>query len=270
MNTRSKIKITDEEYKDLLNNNIVSNKEKFKKIIFNIDDKNISNSISKFCKNLKITKKKISKIETEVYNEEFIGEFYNDRDSDYECLDQEYNEVPEYKYFKSLKNTKKIECLNILKRLNTFENKSTPFLYRFFDIPFDNLNTQLNIYNKIKRLDEMNESDSNYNKLYEWLDNVLKIPFNQIINLQIENPSQFIIHSYNILNETVYGHQNAKNQIVEIITDLIQKPNSKGKVFGIQGPMGNGKTTLLKNGLAKVLNRPFHLIQLGGLSDDLF
>ena len=34
--------------------------------------------------------------------------------------------------------------------------------------------------------------------------------------------------------------------------------------------MGNGKTTLLKNGLAKVLNRPFHLIQLGGVSDSSF
>ena len=34
--------------------------------------------------------------------------------------------------------------------------------------------------------------------------------------------------------------------------------------------MGNGKTTLLKNGLAKVLKRPFEMIQLGGASDSSF
>ena len=231
MNTRSKIKITDEEYKQLLNNNFLSNK----KITFKLDDKDI---ISKYCKSIKLSKKKLFEIEMEVYNKEFIEEFYNDRDSDYEVLDNEYKEIYEYEYFKSLNKNTKIEYLNLLKKLNKFENKSTPFLFRFLDIPFNNLNTQLCIYNKIKRLDDMNESDSNYNKLYEWIDNVLKIPFNKIIKLQIDNPSLFIINSYNILNETVYGHLNAKNQIVEIITDLIQKPNSKGKVFGIQG---NGK-----------------------------
>ena len=30
------------------------------------------------------------------------------------------------------------------------------------------------------------------------------------------------------------------------------------------GPMGNGKTTLVKEGIAKMINRPFEFISLGG------
>ena len=40
--------------------------------------------------------------------------------------------------------------------------------------------------------------------------------------------------------------------------------------MAIQGPMGNGKTTLIKNGIAKSLNRPFEFVALGGASDSFF
>ena len=34
--------------------------------------------------------------------------------------------------------------------------------------------------------------------------------------------------------------------------------------------MGNGKTTLIKEGVAKAINRPFHFIALGGASDSSY
>ena len=42
----------------------------------------------------------------------------------------------------------------------------------------------------------------------------------------------------------------------------IKNPESGGNVLAIQGPMGNGKTTLVKEGISKVLNRPFAFIAL--------
>ena len=36
------------------------------------------------------------------------------------------------------------------------------------------------------------------------------------------------------------------------------------------GPMGNGKTTLVKEGIAKMINRPFEFISLGGATDSCY
>ena len=55
-----------------------------------------------------------------------------------------------------------------------------------------------------------------------------------------------------------------------MIGKWIKNPNSGGNVLAIQGPMGNGKTTLVKEGISKVLNRPFHFVALGGASDSAY
>ena len=55
------------------------------------------------------------------------------------------------------------------------------------------------------------------------------------------------------------------------ITSLsIQNPKSCGNVLAIQGPMGNGKTTLVKEGISKAIDRPFSFVALGGASDASF
>ena len=61
-----------------------------------------------------------------------------------------------------------------------------------------------------------------------------------------------------------------KNQIVQLITQWITNPESGGNVIGIQGPMGNGKTTLVKEGISKAVDRPFAFITLGGCSDSAY
>ena len=38
-------------------------------------------------------------------------------------------------------------------------------------------------------------------------------------------------------------------------------------IIALQGPPGVGKTSLIKNGLSKIMDKPFHLIALGGCSD---
>ena len=50
----------------------------------------------------------------------------------------------------------------------------------------------------------------------------------------------------------------------------ITNPKSKGGVLGIWGPPGNGKTTLIKEGIAKAMNKPFVFISLGGAQDSSF
>ena len=45
----------------------------------------------------------------------------------------------------------------------------------------------------------------------------------------------------------------------KLLVNGLSNPISKGNVFSIIGPMGNGKTTLVKEGIAKMINRPFFL-----------
>lgn len=73
----------------------------------------------------------------------------------------------------------------------------------------------------------------------------------------------------NALDESVYGHTHAKNQIMKIICQWITG-EQKGYCFGFEGAPGVGKTSLAKKGLSNCLTdtdgskRPFSFIALGG------
>jgi hypothetical protein len=84
--------------------------------------------------------------------------------------------------------------------------------------------------------------------------------------LQIENNMCEIT---NILDESIHGHNHAKNQILKIIGQWMNG-EQKGYCFGFEGSPGVGKTSLAKKGLAHCLkddngsSRPFAFIALGG------
>lgn len=72
------------------------------------------------------------------------------------------------------------------------------------------------------------------------------------------------------LNLAVHGHREAKESVLHLVSQDLARPGATPHVLGIQGPMGNGKTTLVREGVAKALRRPFVQISLGGLSDPAF
>jgi len=71
------------------------------------------------------------------------------------------------------------------------------------------------------------------------------------------------------LDKSIYGHNNAKNQILKIIGQWMNGKTS-GYCFGFEGSPGIGKTSLAKTGISKCLidedgtPRPFAFIALGG------
>ena len=81
---------------------------------------------------------------------------------------------------------------------------------------------------------------------------------------------EFMKKTKNDFDEKIYGHKEAKDQIVRIIAQWISNPSSKGNVIGIHGKPGVGKTTLIKDGLAKALDLPFAFVPLGGAHDSSF
>jgi ATP-dependent Lon protease len=68
----------------------------------------------------------------------------------------------------------------------------------------------------------------------------------------------------------VYGLEDAKMQILQMMGQWVTNPAAVGTAIAIKGPMGTGKTTLVKEGISKVMNRPFAFIALGGATDSAF
>jgi ATP-dependent Lon protease len=86
----------------------------------------------------------------------------------------------------------------------------------------------------------------------------------------MEEKREYLHNTKNILDKAIYGHKDAKMHILQVIGKWIRNPLAQGNVLALQGPMGNGKTTLVKEGIAKAINRPFAFIALGGASDSAF
>ena len=72
------------------------------------------------------------------------------------------------------------------------------------------------------------------------------------------------------LDKAVYGLDDAKLQIMQMVGQWITNPSAVGTAIAIKGPMGTGKTTLVKEGISKILGREFAFIALGGATDSSF
>jgi ATP-dependent Lon protease len=59
-------------------------------------------------------------------------------------------------------------------------------------------------------------------------------------------------------------------QIMQMIGQWIANPGAMGSAIAITGPPGTGKTSLVKEGISKILGREFTFIALGGTGDASF
>ena len=136
------------------------------------------------------------------------------------------------------------------------------------DIPIRSKEVILKYMSSLENLDE---TSSDYHKFESFVDTCKEIPFGKYITLpKPENFSNFLMESVKTLDNCIYGHELPKLEILQYLSQLISNPTCKGQPLGIYGPPGIGKTTLIQEGLAKVLNRPFYFISLGGCSDASF
>jgi len=129
---------------------------------------------------------------------------------------------------------------------------------------------------KINSLRHMEPGCGEYYKVKNWVDTFMKIPFNKTKNLPLtiedglQRCSEFMEASKTTLDSAVYGLNDAKLQIMQMVGQWISNPTAMGSAIAIKGPMGTGKTSLVKEGISKILGRDFAFIALGGATDSSF
>lgn len=125
----------------------------------------------------------------------------------------------------------------------------------------------------VNDFNRMSKCSSDYNKMASWMNTLEKIPFDTYIDLPVSFNStdkqitSFLKNLQYNLNNCIYGQEEAKESILQIITQNITNPSGGGSIIALKGPPGVGKTTLIKNGLSKALNLPFAFISLSGVND---
>lgn len=175
-------------------------------------------------------------------------------------------------YFHHLPEAEKQNTLGLFDKIKEINCKDKPYIFRAIESKMP-LKVKAELVKKL----EMAQNDSSDSfKLNSWIEGVLSIPFGIFRKEKVtkgsspKRISQYLRHARQVLDQAVYGHKDAKNKVLQVVAQQITNPESQGLVMGIRGPMGNGKTTLVEEGLSKVLNRSFSYIALGGASDSSF
>ena len=201
---------------------------------------------------------------------------YDKYDKQFELLNNkdEITDV-DIDYFSQLNIDKKENILSLIKNINDINDRNIPLKFKIYDSNMD-INTKSIAISQIEKINDLDPSSGEYGKVDQWINGLIKIPFQKYNNLPINDDNSnmeknlFLKNTNNILNRAIYGHKEAKSHILQVISKWIKNPQSSGNILALQGPMGNGKTTLVKEGIAKAINRPFAFITLGGASDSSF
>ena len=202
-------------------------------------------------------------------------------ESDFDELDEKYMEIEDnldfdedenINYFHKLEPVKKEKLLVEIKKVNEINDLHMPLKFKILNSDMD-INTKAIAVRNIEKLTEMDVSSGEHSKMDTWINGLISVPFNKFVSLPVTNENSldekrdFILNTKKILDKSIYGHLDAKTHILQVIGKWIKNPLSQGSVLALQGPMGNGKTTLVKDGISKAIGRPFHFIALGGQSD---
>lgn len=176
-------------------------------------------------------------------------------------------------YFEGLSRKQQKEWIEKMKKISgVIGETETPLKFQTLK-----LNTtphiQAEIIRKIDTINRMGHESGESQKLRTWVDGILRVPFGKIIPLPVTikdgklKCAQFLTNARTEMDKATYGMNPAKMQIMQTLAQWVSNPDGIGNCIAMKGPPGVGKTAFARNGIAKVLNRPFMFFSLGGASD---
>jgi ATP-dependent Lon protease len=173
--------------------------------------------------------------------------------------------------FKSLSDEKQAALVKALERKPPSDaSQNLMFKILTMKLPEDTQSLVLAKYNSLQTLDT---SSGEYFKLRAWLEKLTSLPLGiyRDIPVKVDDGNEactaFMNRATKCLGDAIYGQEEAKLQVLQFIASKISNPTARGMSLLLAGPPGIGKTSLIKNGIAKALNWPFQFISLGGDSD---
>ena len=119
------------------------------------------------------------------------------------------------------------------------------------------------MFNKgIEKLERMHPSTPDYSLVYNHLDLMLDLPWEEYTKDQYDFKK-----AKKILDHDHYGMEKIKQRILEYLAVLKLKGDMKSPILCFVGPPGIGKTSLGKS-IANAINRKYVRVSLGGLHDE--
>lgn len=159
---------------------------------------------------------------------------------------------------------------------NMFQSKVTIDSHT---LKYQILNLETSDENKLvifKHYENMKHTDKNSSEYYKnkmFVDYSLKYPWNKYYNINnsIQNNDipQFINLLKQNLDSKIYGMNNVKNEIINVICKFITNSNNTRNNIALYGPAGVGKSKFIKI-LSETLGLPMKTISLGGVKDSNF
>jgi ATP-dependent Lon protease len=185
------------------------------------------------------------------------------------------NTMNDFSFYEKLETDNQKKLIKELREINKITRIEKPYRMTLLesDIP---IQFKAAAMKKINSLRYMEPGSGEFYKIKNWVDTFMKIPFTnyQELPISIENGvdscHEFMENAQKTLDSAVYGLNDAKMQIMQMLGQLLTNPKAIGTAIAIHGPPGTGKTSLVKEGISKILNRPFAFIALGGATDSSF
>ncbi len=185
------------------------------------------------------------------------------------------NKNNDFEFFEKLEIDEQKKIIKEVREINKISRIEKPYRMTLLESDIPAI-FKASAMKKISNLRYMEPGSGEYYKVKNWVDTFMQIPFGKYNTLPVnisdgvEKCHEFMENAQKTLDSAVYGLNDAKMQIMQMLGQLVTNPQAIGTAIAIKGPMGTGKTSLVKEGISKILNRPFSFIALGGATDSSF
>ena len=256
---------------ELKTDELIEQDEDLIKVLTDLQSRNKNNKLVNEC--LRVCEKKININKKK--NERKIKKEKDRNARIFKKILRDKNTMNDFEFYDKLETSDQKRLIKELREINKINRIEKPYRLTLLEsnIPITFKATAMK---KLSLLRYMEPGSGEYYKIKNWIDTFMRVPFGEYktLPLSIEDGiikcHDFMANAQKTLDNAVYGLNDAKMQIMQLLGQLITNPSAIGSAIAIHGPPGTGKTSLVKEGISKILNRPFAFIALGGATDSSF